>query len=96
MVGVVGEAEVDEPVEVDGGDAVAEPEPVAVGAAVAEPAVGAAYEPGDAAFDHGPVAPVGIDGAVAAGNLTEERAGELKANLPEMAERFVNHTRPTD
>jgi hypothetical protein len=37
----VGESEVDEPLEVDGGDAVAEPELVAVGAAVAESAAGA-------------------------------------------------------
>ena len=54
----MGEAEVDEPLQVDGGDAVAEPEPVAVGAVVAESAVGA-DEPGDAAFDHGPVLAVG-------------------------------------
>jgi hypothetical protein len=48
----VGESEVDEPLEVDGGGAVAEPELVAVGAAVAESAAGA-DEPGDAAFDQG-------------------------------------------
>ena len=38
----------------------AAPEPVAFGASVAESAVGSANHPGDAAFDHGPVAPVGV------------------------------------
>jgi hypothetical protein len=60
MVQPVGpwEAEVDHAGEVDPGGAVGEPEPVAVDAAVAESPVGAADEPGDAAFDHGAVLPV--------------------------------------
>lgn len=35
-----------------------------------------------------------IDEAVTAGKLDAEKAAEMKANLPEMAERFVNAERP--
>lgn len=66
-----GEAEVDEPVEVDGGGAVGEPDAVAFDAAVAELAVGSADEPRDAAFDHRAVLPVGVIEDVGA----RERAG---------------------
>ena len=52
-VGVVGEAEVDEPLEVDGGGAVGEPDAVGGDASVGDTAAGA-DEPGEAAFDHGP------------------------------------------
>jgi hypothetical protein len=55
----VGEAEADEALEVDGGAAVGPPELVAVEAAVTEPPVGAPYEPGDGAFDHGSMFSVG-------------------------------------
>ena len=54
----VGEAEGEQPAQVERGDAVVEP-----GVVLLDPAVGhasvAAGEPGDGAFDHGPVGPVG-------------------------------------
>lgn len=54
LSGVVGEAEGDESAQVEAGDGVVEPVVVLGDAAVAEFAC-AAGEPGDDAFDHGPV-----------------------------------------
>lgn len=69
-VGGVGEAEGDEPVEVDRGGAVGEPDPVAVEAAVADLAVRAAHQPGDGALDHGAVLSVEVGERVGAGEDT--------------------------
>jgi hypothetical protein len=59
---VVGEAEREEAFEIDRCAAVGPGEPVAVGAAVAESPVAVGDEPGDGAFDYGPVLvePVGL------------------------------------
>ena len=54
------EAEVDEASQVDRGAAVGEPDAVAGDAAVADFAAAAAGEPGDGAFDHRAVLPVGL------------------------------------
>ncbi|MEY2458407.1 MAG: hypothetical protein QOG30_237 [Acidimicrobiaceae bacterium] len=35
-----------------------------------------------------------IDQAVTDGKLTQERADKLKSKLPELADKFVNHTKP--
>jgi len=55
----VGEAEGEESAQVDRGDAVVEPVVVLGDASVTESPV-ASGQPGDAAFDHGPVLPVGV------------------------------------
>jgi hypothetical protein len=55
------EAEVEEASEVDGGGSDAEGEAVAVDAAVSAAAVAVGDEPGDGAFDHGPVLSVVVD-----------------------------------
>lgn len=55
------EAEVDEPAEVERGEPGGEPLLVAVHAAVADLAVPAGDEPGDGAFDHGPVLSVVVE-----------------------------------
>jgi hypothetical protein len=68
----VGESEVDQAAEVEGGGAVVEPVVVGGGAAVGQAAVAAGDEPGYGAFDHGPPAPVvvlpgGVGGGLVAG-----------------------------
>ena len=60
-VGGVGEAEVEQSAQVDGGGADAEAEPVAFDAAVADAAVSVGDEPGDGAFDEWPPLPVVVD-----------------------------------
>ena len=54
-VGAVGESEVDESAQVDGGGSEAQSDAVAFDASVADPSVSVGDEPGDGSFDHGPV-----------------------------------------
>jgi hypothetical protein len=35
-----------------------------------------------------------VDEAVAAGKLTQQRGDKIKAHLPKLAERIVNHVKP--
>ncbi len=58
---VVVEAEVDEPAEVDGGDAQGELRPVGFDALVTDPAVPVGNDPREGAFDHGPILAVVVD-----------------------------------
>ena len=70
---VVGQAEVDQPAQVERGSSVVQPVVVLNRSAAVQPAV-AAGEPGDGAFDHGPVLtvfgqPVRITSGLAGGAL---------------------------
>jgi hypothetical protein len=60
------EAEVEESPEVDGGDAGGQADAVAFDASVADSPVVVGDEPGDGAFDHGPVLAVVLDTGPAA------------------------------
>jgi hypothetical protein len=37
-----------------------------------------------------------IDAAVTSGVLTQQQGDKFKAHLPELADKFVNHTKPED
>jgi hypothetical protein len=87
----VGEAEREEAFEIDRCAAVGPGEPVAVGAAVAESPVAVGDEPGDGAFDHGPVLvePVGLGLAAGRGEqvvvgvqIDDPPAGRGGAQVP--------------
>src|SRR5215207_5658638 len=72
---VVGEPELDEPLEVDGGGAVGEPDAVAGGASEGDASAGA-HEPGEGAFDHrAPASVVGGEGAVPPGSAGFDEFG---------------------
>ena len=82
---LVGEAEVEEPLQVDGGGAVGEPDAVAGGAAVGDAAAGS-DEPGEAAFDHGPPASVVVgEVAVAPGAAGFDELGVMGAEAEDAA-----------
>jgi len=79
---VSGESQVDEPPEVEGGDA--EPQPGVVGfdASVGDAPVGSSHEPGDGAFDHGspPLIVLG-EVTVAPGSAPLDQVSVMGSNL---------------
>ena len=80
-VGGVGEAEVEQPTQVDDGGSDAESEPVAFDAAVADTAVAVGDEPGDGPFDEWPPLPVVVDAD--AGPPVGAGGGEQLVVLPD-------------